>query len=370
MPKEDLIILGASARAACFSAKRAGLTPYWIDQFGDFDLRSEFKGQVIEPESYPQGLVDCIKDTAKLPFIYTGAMENHLSVLEILEKQRPLLGNSAQVCRAVRNPERLQACYDAAGIARPEVSRRAMANGFWLRKPLHGAGGRDIQTYQLNQETGDTFYLQEFIDGQAQAGVFLGNGREACLIDVSQQLIGESFLNAASYSYCGSIGPLHIAEEEKVQWCEIGKALASEFGLRGLFCVDAICRQGIIYPLEINPRYSASVEVLEPGIGFPLLLAHWKACEGELPESLDRVSTMYAKAYLFAGDNLRSPEDVSLLHSSVDSTSITADIPVPGSTVTKGFPLMTILSEVENVAQAMSLLASKAELLYQQFDIV
>ncbi len=369
MPNEDLIIVGASARAACFSARRAGFTPYWIDQFGDFDLSSEFQGQLVDPDSYPQGLVDCIKDTAKVPFIYTGAMENHLSVLEALEKQRPLLGNSAQVCRAVRNPEKLTACFDANGIARPDVSLRAVASGSWLRKPLHGAGGRGIQAYHLNQDTGDAFYLQEFIEGEARAGVFLGNGHEACLVGVSRQLVGESFLHAASYAYCGSIGPVQIAEKERAQWFAIGSAVIRDFALRGLFCVDAICRQGIIYPLEINPRYSASVEVLEPAIHLPLMSAHWQACEGELPESLETVSTMYAKAYLFAGHDLRSPEDVSLFHPAIASIN-TADIPVPGSTIAKGFPLMTILSEVENETQAIRLLASKAELLYQQFDIV
>ncbi|NKB39247.1 MAG: ATP-grasp domain-containing protein [Gammaproteobacteria bacterium] len=369
MPNEDLIIVGASARAACFSARRAGFTPYWIDQFGDFDLQSEFTGQLVEPDSYPQGLVDCMKNTAELPFIYTGALESHLSVLEILEQQRPLLGNSTKVCRAIRNPQRLQDCYAAAGIAHPEVSRTTVETGSWLRKPLHGAGGRDIQSYQSKQEVGDDYYLQGFIEGESRAGVFLGNGQEACLIGVSRQLIGETFLNAAAYAYCGSIGPLQIAEEERVQWQSIGSALTKNFSLKGLFCVDGICRDGRIYPIEINPRYSASVEILEPSLSFPLLLAHRQACEGELPRALSRVSAMRAKAYLFAGDELRCPDDLNLIYSSSGAGTITADIPLPGSSIHKGYPLMTIIAEVENEMQAMSMLKSKVDLLYRQFDV-
>jgi predicted ATP-grasp superfamily ATP-dependent carboligase len=370
MPNVDLIILGASARAACFSARRAGFTPYWIDQFGDFDLRSEFEGQLVKPESYPRALAGCLKEAAKVPFMYTGAMENHLGVLEDLEKQRSLLGNSAEVCRAVRNPQRLKACYEAAGIACPEISFGPVTDGTWLRKPVHGAGGRDIEPYQAGQTPGDNFYLQEFIEGESRAAVFLANGREVSLIGVSQQLIGESFLNAAAYAYCGSIGPLAIADEERAQWQLIGHSLTSEFGLRGLFCLDAIVREGSVYPLEINPRYSASVEILELAMNLPLLLAHRQACLGELLKSYTDPGRMWAKAYLFAAEDLRCPEDLSSIYSAAESRITTADIPVPGSMIAQGHPLMTILGEVENQDQATRMLSDKAELLYREFEVI
>ena len=38
----DLVIIGASARAAAFSAHRAGMRPWCVDLFGDADLARRF----------------------------------------------------------------------------------------------------------------------------------------------------------------------------------------------------------------------------------------------------------------------------------------------------------------------------------------
>ena len=53
----NLVILGASTRAAAFSALRANLRPWCIDLFGDMDLRGRCPVQTIAPEDYPGGLV-------------------------------------------------------------------------------------------------------------------------------------------------------------------------------------------------------------------------------------------------------------------------------------------------------------------------
>ena len=45
-------------------------------------------------------------------------------------------------------------------------------------------------------------------------------------------------------------------------------------GLRGLFGVDFVLRDGIPWPVEVNPRYTASVEVLEFAAGIRALTLH------------------------------------------------------------------------------------------------
>ena len=59
-----------------------------------------------------------------------------------------------------------------------------------------------------------------------------------------------------------------MSDAEAGQWRRIGEVISGEFGLRGLFGVDAIKRQDSIYPVEANPRYTASVEVLELALGY------------------------------------------------------------------------------------------------------
>jgi uncharacterized protein len=376
MPEKQLIILGASARAACFSARRSAYSPYWIDQYGDHDLAENFTGRCVPVDEYPTGILDFIRDSPAAPFLYTGAMENHLHVLEELEKVRPLLGNSARVCRAVRDPELLTACLCQANIKQPQLSPLPLAAQLcdknWLIKNRYSAGGQGVMHFKGDESmASEHLYLQEFIAGENRSGVFIGDGRCAYLIGVTRQLVGEAFLNAGEFSYCGSIGPLPLDEDELDQWQTIGNTLTAEFDLKGLFGVDAISKGGDIYPLEVNPRYTASVEVLELALKLPVIAMHCAACNEELPTLvLPTAKSMIAKAYLFAGQELLSPTDVEKLYDGSGSFSLRADIPHPGTVISQGHPLMTILAPASSLEEGMQSLMERAKLLYARFEVV
>lgn len=373
MSESPLIIVGASARAAAFSASRSGFAPWWIDQFGDIDLTAQYPGERLPPGDYPGGLVAAMERAPDAPFLFTGAMENHLQVLAELASSRTLLGNGVTACRALRDPLQLGGCYQRAGIAHPKVrpatGGEPDAGQSWLCKPLRGAGGQGIENYRQGRAfPRGLYYLQEFIEGESRAAVYLGNGREACLLGVSRQLVGEAFLNAPAFAYCGSIGPLTLSEPEREQWQRIGSTLAAGFDLQGLFCVDAILRNGTVYPVEVNPRYSASVEVLEMAAGLPVIAMHRDACTGTLP-ALPGVtpSTCLAKAYLFAGETLRRPDDLREIYDQGQQIPRTADIPAPGSVIEKGQPLMTVFAVAVDPDEAFVTLRRQADLCYRSF---
>lgn len=376
MPGQQLIIVGASARAACFSARRSAYSPYWIDQYGDHDLTQNFIGRCVPADEYPWGILDYIAASPSAPFLYTGALENHLQVLEALEKHRSLLGNSAEVCRTVRNPELVSACFEQADIRHPLLSglpsAAKLTDQQWLVKPRRSAGGMGVRHYSSEENVlPEGYYLQEFIRGENRAGVFLGNGRSVSLIGVTRQLVGEAFLHAGEFSYCGSIGPLQLDDNEYQQWLHIGRALSAEFGLKGLFGVDAINRSGELYPLEINPRYTASVEVLELALEIPVITMHYDACHGKLPSApLPVVKSLIGKAYLFAAQAIQSPAIVELLHDGSDSFPESADIPQAGTVISRGHPVMTILTRAGSLENGLQVLMDKAKLLYEKFNVV
>src|SRR5439155_16563562 len=54
------------------------------------------------------------------------------------------------------------------------------------------------------------------------------------------------------------------------QFLNLYRALVADPGLRGVFNIDFVLSGGRPIPLEVNPRYSASIEVLEHGIGRPV----------------------------------------------------------------------------------------------------
>jgi predicted ATP-grasp superfamily ATP-dependent carboligase len=376
MSIQQLLIVGASARAACFSARRSSYSPYWLDQYGDYDLVENFPGKRLASGHYPDELVDLIRSAPNIPFLYTGALENHLEVLAELEEIRPLLGNSAEICLALREPVKMSRCFDNAGIKHPRIlplnTKAELNQNEWLLKSIRSAGGSGVSSYRELPDTfTDTDYLQEFIDGENSSGLFISNGKSLVLLGVTRQLVGEKFLNAAEFSYCGSIGCLKLERNEREQWQHIGESLVNEFGLCGLFGVDAICSAGDIYPIEVNPRYTASVEVIESSLNMGFIGMHWDACHGKLPETkIPMTSEIWGKAYLFAPGNLMSPDKTDELYIVNPEISMTADIPVPGTHILGKHPVMTVFAQGKNYHEVMQKLRDRTALLYSKFSVV
>lgn len=361
MPGKSILILGASARAAAFSAARAGLTPHWIDRYGDSDLRERFRGRGLAAADYPRGLIAAARDVPDMPFLVTGAMENHLDVLEVLAAERRLLGNDAGVCRAVRAPAAVHDCLSRAGLPVPAVTGRAAGGGTWVRKPVNSAGGKDLSLCGGDAAAGAGEYLQEFIEGRSLSAVFVADGRHARLAGVTRQLVGKAAFHAGRFAYCGSLGPLALTASEERQWGDIGQALAETFRLRGLFGVDAVQRGETVYPVEINPRYTASVEVVEAGTGLALIADHMRACDGELPVSAVRRRSVHGKCHLFAPEQLVVQADLLTLPMPCELDSVTlADVPAPGTLIAAGHPVLTLLTEGRDQLECLRRLTEAA----------
>lgn len=349
MKDPQIIIIGASARAGSFSAARAGLHPWWIDQYGDTDLRAAFPGMRLPADGYPDALPALLKAAPPGPVMYTGAVENHLRILRDIAGQREILGNDADTCGRLRDPFALRESFRRQQLDCPEVfshDARSPGTDSWLVKPLRGAGGQGIHWYVPGAPVPPDCYVQQFIEGESYSAVFAGDGTRAVLLGVTCQLVGREEFHAAEFAYCGSIGPVEVAEAELVQWRRIGSALAADYGLRGLFGVDAVCTQGSVYPVEINPRYTASVEVIERARDVALVSCHLQGCRGAPTECPEGSATGPAgKCYLFAPRNLRAPAPDRIREVLGDIGEVeAADLPDAGEPVPGGAPLLTLLA--------------------------
>jgi predicted ATP-grasp superfamily ATP-dependent carboligase len=145
----NLIIIGASARAAAFSAHRAGLRPWCVDLFGDADLARRFPVRRIPLDNYPHGLLRALADAPDGPVLYTGGLENYPGLIARIN--RPLWGNSPEVLRRVRSPYVLDDMLRRHGL--PALALRAdppsaADSRRWLLKPLAGSGGLGIRPYR------------------------------------------------------------------------------------------------------------------------------------------------------------------------------------------------------------------------------
>src|SRR5262249_31619060 len=155
--------------------------------------------------------------------------------------------------------------------------------------------------------------------------------------------VGERWLSAAPFHYCGSVGPLELTATELRGFEKLGNVVAVACGLRGLFGVDGVARGGVFWPVEINPRYTASVEVLEYATGLPALAWHRRTFDSSPPPppSGPLANECVGKAILFARADLAFPafdpwSKLPRASGSIAEMPPFADIPQAGERIPEG----------------------------------
>jgi uncharacterized protein len=365
---DQILIVGASARAAAFSALRAGLRPNCIDLFADADLSQRVPVRRIVLADYPRGLPPLISSVPAMPWLYTGALENHAALIDRIARGRPLWGIDSLTLASARSPRILQTTFDQAGLRSPRVCMAGDAlpeEGNWLLKPLKSAGGTGIKRWIPGTSLPNSHYLQQAIEGDPCSAVYVGDGRSARLLGVTGQLTGAA-LNAAEFQYCGSIGPMVLTEPTRTMFEKIGDALVYRCRLRGLFGVDAVLKDSTPWPVEVNARYTASVEVLEHALGISALAQH-RACfepDDSVPRGKQGPSCV-GKGILFARAPLRFPERgpwLKSLDADIEGWQIPdyADIPAPGEMIEKEQPILTMLALGHTASDVLESLRQRA----------
>ena len=350
----DVICAGASARSLAFSCLRAGLRPVTCDLFYDSDLAARCPGTRIVTDTWPEGILDALEQLPPLPVIYSGGLENHPDLISRIENRHEILGNGSAVLARALDPSALNGCLARAGLTVAEIRQageEAPGESGWLSKPIRSGGGIGIEAAS-KATTSEGRYLQRFVDGVPASALFIASENEpskrSLLLGATEQLIGESWLGAAGFTYCGNLGPLELGDEALRQVVLAGEAVGGEFSLRGLFGLDFILSPGGPVFIELNPRYTGSVEVIEKCCGFETISQHVSACRnGELPSIALPPSRACAKAILFA----ETPVALSASHALVEENAATvADIPAIGETIEPGSPLLTVLTEGSDLA--------------------
>jgi predicted ATP-grasp superfamily ATP-dependent carboligase len=135
--------------------------------------------------------------------------------------------------------------------------------------------------------------------------------------------------------------------------------VVTEFGLVGLNGIDFIARGGVACPIEVNPRYSASMELLERSPALSIFNLHAAACQGDLPLELSLPAQVEGKAIVFAKRDVTMGDTRRWLH-----RPFLADIPHPGEKVRRGRPICTVFASAHDAAACYRLLLRRASRVY------
>jgi predicted ATP-grasp superfamily ATP-dependent carboligase len=202
--------------------------------------------------------------------------------------------------------------------------------------------------------------------------VFVAAGGSAVPLGVSRQLVGEPAFGAEGYRYCGSIlaaaGDAQLAHDlDLVAGARtLVATVAEELGVVGVNGIDFVARAGVPYPIEVNPRYSASMELVERAYGLSVFGLHASACStGALPAfDVTRArlgARAVGKAIVFAQRDVVAGNTGDWL-----GDSSVRDVPSPGERILLGRPVCTVFAEGRDAAACHAALVRRAARIYEQ----
>jgi uncharacterized protein len=331
-------------------AMRAGQPAVVLDLFGDLDLRRS-AGRVVTRDDLT-ALVDAAVAEAPGAVVYGASFENHSALVGRLEERHTLLGNPPATLRAVRDPVRLGAAL--GDLPYPRTPETAPSSGRWLRKPLRGGGGVRVHEWRGGALPAGTF-LQECIDGIACSVAAVGDGKDAVVLGLTEQLVGRRAFGVGGYRWCGNVVPPRVpATALRDQARAVCSRVAAAFGLRGLFGVDFIWDGERAWTIEVNPRPTASLEAIEAADGTGVFDAHLRACAGELPGTEAEPVRAAGKAVLFATEDVTAPDTERWLERGV------RDVPHPGERIAAGRPVCTVVTTAATPDEALAGLEREA----------
>lgn len=370
-----VILAGVTTRAMAASAIAAGHQVSAVEAFGDLDHPAAGSVTAL-PRDLPvrfsaaraaQVASHLVGEAAA----YAASFENDPDAVAHLAEGRQLWGNSPGVLNRVRNPLLLSRVLREAGLATPAVrcSASTAAEGSWLLKPRRSGGGQRIRPWTARGSLPRWAYLQERIAGLPGSLLFVADGRRAVVFGLTRQLIGDRRFGASAFRYVGNLlgssrQPLFPRESELLpRITAVVQLLTEQFGLVGVNGVDFMARNGIPYPIEVNPRWTGAMELAERAYRIPLFAWHRDACAGALPQfelaEARKHEPVHAKAIVFARQAVPMPDTSRWL-----GAGWIADLPRSGETIEAGHPACTVFGSGQTGPDAVrGLLAAQRRVL-------
>ena len=343
-----MLIAGVATRALAVSAARAGYRVTAIDAFGDADLREGAEVLPVRPDGAarytPAAAAAAARAVAADAVAYTSNFENYPDAVSALARGRRLLGNPPAVLARVRNPIILMRVLRRRGFAVPATRASAPPAApepeRWLLKPRRSGGGHGTTPWRRGRPVSRGPTCKSGSAASTGSIVFAADGRRAVALGVSRQLVGDAASARMAFgtvAACSRPSGRRCSRARRSCWSAtaLADAVTEAFGLRGLNGLDFVARDGVPHPIEVNPRYSASMELVERATASSLFAIHGGACEGRLPEP-----ARLPRARARQGDRLRPArrrvgDPVAWLVPAI------ADVPHAGERIGRGQPICT-----------------------------
>ena len=391
-PTKHLVLVGASVRAAAKSAKTAGLSVTGVDLFGDLDTRrycDRFATFDDLSTLTSEELDAWLGTVPKGPFLQVGGLlggagaANREPVVQRLGDRRVSLRATDSQEDRLRDPGWLRqmaaeceihfpetrACYELDRLSSADATGKK-----WLLKSgspsCGGLGIRRIGTLDICVDEGasSSDWLQRWTSGRPFGATFFSDGRSVSLLGICRSATRR--IGALPFVYAGSYGPIVLSDEITKRVSLLGQTIVDQIGLTGIFGVDLLIdRDGAMFLLEVNPRWTGSTELIERDLGDRIGGIRGQSLVGAMVSGVNATEMREAISRSGANGSARwkrivySRERGALCHDQlsrslrirdltdavdkdIDSESTTyriADLPRDGQLIEKDAPIMSVL---------------------------
>jgi len=379
-----VLLAGVSTRAAAASAARAGFDVTAIDAFADLDQHPSVDARSLGDAFSPDAAARLAEAIACDAVAYGSNFENHPDAVAALARGRALWGNASDVLHRVRDPRLLSDTLRRRGFASPTViepipghqppqspipnPQSPVPNPQSPRrlvKPRASGGGHGIRWWRDGMRVPSGSYVQQFIEGTPASIVFAAARGRAVPLGLCRQLIGDAAFGSSGFRYCGNILTA-MGEDDDVFAAAraLAAAVCEEFALVGVNGIDMIVDAGVPYAIEVNPRWCASMELVERAYDMSVFAVHAAACrDGLLPDfdlaSARRGAATVGKAIVFARRDVTIADTSSWLSESLADGDL-HDVPRSGAQIREGHPVCSVFAAGRGSAACYAELVRRA----------
>jgi len=341
-----VLICAQSGRFLAQAAHRANYPVWVIDSFADKDtlaVADRYLQLTDFQQCSEQTLLEAleqISDLSPCTLIFGTGIERLYPVIARLPAHIQYMGNHLETLNIVCQPASWFTLLDALKITFPDTQPNPVAG--YLFKANQSWGGQHIQLNSAN--VNQPGYYQKRIEGISASVLFLADGQKHFRLSVNQQYCrnsAEGDFTLAAISNSLALSSQHLNALDTI----LHKLTQSQV-LKGFNALDFIIdSDNTLHVLELNPRPSASMALLDPTL--PLIDLHLLACEQKM---LMHVPSTTAKRHLhfcFADRDIVIPEEFVW-------PFYCADLPADGSHIQTGEVICSLLIESSDTNNAIS----------------